>query len=188
MLTAEESSLLTGTNAGTPMGTLFRRFWLPVLAAHELTECDGPPLRLRVLGEELVAFRDTEGAIGIVSAYCARRRANLYFGRNEGCGLRCVYHGWKFDVSGRCVEMPTEPADSTFRQRISIKSYPAQEWGGLIWVYMGPPEKTPELSQLGWSLVPDTHRVVAHLPRMQLHAGPGGRDRHRPHLVPAQMV
>ena len=110
MLSAEENALLTGTGAGTPMGTLFRRFWLPVLSAPELAERDGPPLRLRVLGEELIAFRDTEGAIGIVSAYCAHRRAHLFFARNEGCGLRCVYHGWKFDVSGRCVEMPTEPS------------------------------------------------------------------------------
>jgi phenylpropionate dioxygenase-like ring-hydroxylating dioxygenase large terminal subunit len=161
MLSAEENALLTGTGAGTPMGTLFRRFWLPVLAAPELAERDGPPLRLRVLGEELIAFRDTAGAIGIVSAYCAHRRAHLFFARNEGCGLRCVYHGWKFDVSGRCVEMPTEPPESTFRERVQIKSYPAREWGGLIWIYMGPPEQTPELPELGWSLVPDAHRVVA---------------------------
>ena len=115
MLSAEENALLTRTGPGTPMGALFRRFWLPVLAADELAEPDGPPLRLRVLGEELIAFRDTSRAIGIVGAYCAHRRASLFFGRNEGCGLRCVYHGWKFDVSGACVEMPTEPPDSTFR-------------------------------------------------------------------------
>jgi phenylpropionate dioxygenase-like ring-hydroxylating dioxygenase large terminal subunit len=161
MLSAEENTRLTSTNAGTPMGALFRRFWLPVLALDELAESDGPPLRLRVMGEELIAFRDTDGAIGIVSAYCAHRRAHLFFGRNEGCGLRCVYHGWKFDVSGQCVEMPTEPADSTFRQRVSIKSYPAREWGGLIWVYMGPPDRLPELPKLGWSLVPNSHRIVA---------------------------
>src|SRR5262249_192545 len=155
MLSAEENALLTQTGPGTPMGSLFRRFWLPVLAADELAEPDAPPLRLRVLGEELVAFRDTNGPIRTVGPSSAPpRRAHLFFGRNEGGGLRCVYHGWKFDVAGRCVEMPTEPADSTFRERVSLKSYPTREWGSLIWVYMGPPGLTPELPQMGWSLVP----------------------------------
>ncbi|MCC7367737.1 MAG: Rieske 2Fe-2S domain-containing protein [Chloroflexi bacterium] len=161
MLSAEENRRLTSTNAGTPMGELFRRFWLPVLTFDELSEPDGPPRRLRVMGEELIAFRDTEGTVGVVGAYCAHRRAHLFFGRNEGCGLRCVYHGWKFDTSGQCTEMPTEPPESTFRQRVSIESYPVEEHAGMIWVYMGPPDRRPELPKMGWSLVPDSHRIIA---------------------------
>ncbi|ETX09320.1 MAG: hypothetical protein ETSY2_00240 [Candidatus Entotheonella gemina] len=143
------------------MGELFRHFWHPVLLSEELTERDGPPVRLRVLGEDLVAFRDTQGKIGVVDARCPHRRAGMFFDRNEDCGLRCVYHGWKFDVHGHCVAMPTEPADSTFKGRVKIKSYPVREAGGCLWVYMGPREQPPVLPHLEWTLVPESHRVVS---------------------------
>ena len=157
MLTTPENDLLTQTGPGTPMGTLFRRHWIPAMLSSELPEADGPPLRLRLLSEPLVAFRDTGGRVGIVEAYCPHRGANLFWGRNEESGLRCVYHGWKFDVTGACVDMPNEPGESTFKDKVSVVAYPTQEAGGVVWVYMGPPELTPEMPQLEWTLVPDSH-------------------------------
>jgi phthalate 4,5-dioxygenase oxygenase subunit len=161
MLHARDNELLTRTGPGTPMGELFRRFWHPVLLSEELPEPDGTPLRLRVLGEDLVAFRDTKGQVGIVDAYCPHRRAGMFFGRNEACGLRCVYHGWKFDVHGNCVDMPSEPATSAFKDKVKIKAYPTAEYGGCIWVYMGPLDKQPALPHLEWARVPDSQRVVS---------------------------
>ena len=152
MLTAEENELLTRVGPGTPMGELFRRFWLPIFLAQELPEADGPPIRTRILGEDLVAFRDTNGTVGIVGAFCPHRRAPLFFGRNEECGLRCVYHGWKFDASGACVDMPSEPAESNFKDKVSVKAYPTTELGGVVWVYMGPPDLRPSSPpRLGWT-------------------------------------
>jgi phthalate 4,5-dioxygenase len=161
MLSASDNALLTRTGSGTPMGELFRRFWHPVLLAEELPEPDGTPVRLRVLGEDLVAFRDTNGQVGIIDALCPHRRAGMFFGRNEECGLRCVYHGWKFDVHGTCVDMPSEPADSTFKDKVKIKAYPTAEYGGCIWIYMGPPDKEPALPHLEWARVPDSQRVLS---------------------------
>jgi phenylpropionate dioxygenase-like ring-hydroxylating dioxygenase large terminal subunit len=161
MLSFSDNALLTQTSPGTPMGALFRRFWHPVLLAAELPEPDGTPVRLRVLGEDLVAFRDTQGTVGIMDAFCPHRRAGMFFGRNEQCGLRCVYHGWKFDVHGNCVDMPSEPATSNFKDKVKIKTYPSVEYGGCIWVYMGPPERQPGLPHLEWTRVPDTHRVLS---------------------------
>jgi phthalate 4,5-dioxygenase len=160
MLSREENELLTRVGPGTPMGALFRRFWLPALLPRELPAPDGDPLRLRLLGEDLVAFRDTQGRIGVFAEHCPHRGASLYFGRNEERGLRCVYHGWKFDVAGRCVEMPNEPAESDFRRKVRATAYPAEEWGGLIWVYLGPPGLKPELPQIEWCLLPDEHRYL----------------------------
>jgi phenylpropionate dioxygenase-like ring-hydroxylating dioxygenase large terminal subunit len=161
MLSVSDNELLTRTGAGTPMGALFRRFWHPVLLTEELPEADGPPRRLRVLGEDLVAFRDSQGQVGIVDAYCPHRRAPMFFGRNEACGLRCVYHGWKFDVQGNCVEMPTESPTSNFKDKVQIKAYPTAEYGGCVWIYMGPPDRQPALPHLEWAMVPDSHRVVS---------------------------
>ncbi|HKB42259.1 MAG TPA: Rieske 2Fe-2S domain-containing protein, partial [Gemmataceae bacterium] len=143
------------------MGALFRRFWHPILLTEELPEADGTPVRLRVLGENLVAFRDTQGRVGIVDALCPHRRAGMFFGRNEECGLRCVYHGWKFDVHGNCVDMPTEPATSNFKEKVKIKAYPTAEYGGCIWVYMGPTDKQPALPHFEWASVSDSYRVVS---------------------------
>ncbi len=161
MLTAEENELLTRVGPGTPMGELFRRFWLPALLPSELPTPDCSPVRLRLLGENLVAFRDSRGAVGILEALCAHRRAPLFFGRNEEGGLRCVYHGWKYDTTGHCIDMPNEPAESQFKERIQQTAYPTREHGGLIWAYMGPRHLTPELPQLEWTLVPDSHRHVS---------------------------
>ena len=162
MLTAEQNALVTQTNAGTPMGELFRRFWLPVVHPDEIPTPDSPPVRTRVLGEDLVAFRDTNGQVGLVGAFCPHRRAPLFYGRNEECGLRCVYHGWKFDTAGNCVDMPSEPEESNFKDKVRLKAYPTREWGGVIWAYMGPPEHMPERPPLmEWGLVgPDQRRVT----------------------------
>jgi nitrite reductase/ring-hydroxylating ferredoxin subunit len=156
MLTAEDNELLTRTGPGTPMGNLFRRFWLPALLPSELPEPDAPPVRLRLLSEDLIAFRDTRGRVGFVTQACPHRGASLFFGRNEESGLRCVYHGWKFDVSGACVDMPSEPAESNFRSKVRVAAYPSAEQGGIVWVYMGPAEKRPPLPQYGFCLRPPT--------------------------------
>src|SRR5437867_1082795 len=137
MLTREENELLTQVGADRPMGRLFRSFWIPVLLAEELPEPDCPPVQVSVLGERLIAFRDSNGEIGLVDAYCAHRGANLFWGRAEQCGLRCVYHGWLYDVHGQCIDMPNEPAGSGFKERIRIPAYPAREAGGIIWGYLG---------------------------------------------------
>jgi phenylpropionate dioxygenase-like ring-hydroxylating dioxygenase large terminal subunit len=161
MLSADDNALLTRTGAATAMGTYFRRFWQPVLLSQELPEPDGAPVRVKVLGEDLVAFRDTEGRVGLIEPVCPHRGANLFFGRNEECGLRCAYHGWKFDVSGRCVDMPTMPPESRFRDRIRITAYPTREWGDLVWAYLGPREHEPPLPELEFALLPAAHRFVS---------------------------
>src|SRR6476620_9427079 len=118
MLSHEENQLLTETNAGTPMGNYFRRYWLPAMLASELPVPDCPPVRIRLLGEDLVAFRDTNGRIGLLDEFCLHRRASLFRGRNEECGIRCVYHGWKYDVEGACVETPNEPAEYALESKL----------------------------------------------------------------------
>ena len=142
------------------MGDLLRRFWIPGLLEEEVLEPDCPPVRLRLLCEDLVAFRDTEGNVGVLDNYCPHRRAGLFFGRNEESGLRCVYHGWKFDVAGRCVDMPSEPAESNFKDKVRTTAYPAIARGGIVWVYMGPTDLQPELPQFEWSLLPEDQRVA----------------------------
>jgi phthalate 4,5-dioxygenase oxygenase subunit len=162
MLTREDNDLLTQTNADTAMGQYFRRFWQPIALSEELSEPDGAPIRVDVMGEELVAFRDTNGTVGLVDAWCPHRRANLFFGRNEDCGLRCVYHGWKFDVSGRVVDMPNAPTDSKLRDEVRLTAYPTQEFGGLVWAYMGPEAQRPaEVPQLEFGLLPEENRFVS---------------------------
>jgi len=161
MLSAQDNELLTRTGPGTPMGELFRRFWLPALLAEELPAPDCPPVQVRLLGEDLVAFRDSGGRIAFVQEHCPHRRASLWFGRNEEDGLRCVYHGWKFDTDGACVEMPTEPATSSYKDKIQLTAYPGADWGGLIWVYMGPKDRQPPLPHYDWCVQPATpHRRV----------------------------
>jgi phthalate 4,5-dioxygenase len=161
MLSAADNDLLTQTGAGTPMGRYFRRFWMPVALSQEVPEPDCPPVRVRVMGEDLVAFRDTEGRVGLLDPRCPHRGANLFFGRNEQCGLRCAYHGWKFDVEGRCVELPTLPSESTFRDRVRVTAYPVREWGDFVWAYLGPAEHEPSLPALEFALVPSAHRFVS---------------------------
>ncbi len=160
MLSEETNTLLTRTGPGTPMGELLRRYWIPALLDSELPERDCPPVRVKLLGEKLVAFRDTEGRIGLIDEFCAHRGVSLWFGRNEECGLRCPYHGWKYDVSGQCVDLPSEPEESGMRSRIKLKSYPCVELGGVIWAYLGPPEQKPPLPGFEWVHLSPSHRVV----------------------------
>lgn len=161
MLTKEDNELLTRSSAGTPMGELLRRFWLPVMLSDELAQPGGTQKRVQVLGEDLLLFRDTDGRIGLVEPVCPHRGANLYYGRNEEGGLRCVFHGWKFDVDGKCVDLPTAPCNSNYKDRISIKSYPTREAGGFIWAYMGPADKMPPLPQMEFTLLPASHVFVS---------------------------
>ena len=161
MLSADDNERLTRIGPGTPMGTFFHRFWTPVLLSQELPEPDGPPVRVRVMVEDLVAFRDTRGRTGLLEPRCPHRGANLFFGRNEECGLRWAYHGWKFDVNGRCVDVPTMPPESRFRDTVQIASYPTREWGDFVWAYLGPPELEPALPELEFALVPPAHRFVS---------------------------
>jgi phthalate 4,5-dioxygenase oxygenase subunit len=161
MLSLEENQLLTRVGPGTPMGTLMRRFWLPVLLARELPAAECDPVRVQILGERLVAFRDSTGVVGLLAENCPHRGASLFFGRNEQAGLRCVYHGWKFAVDGTCLDMPNEPAESDFRHKVQAVAYPCREQGGLIWAYLGPPDKMGELPQLEWALVPPAHLHIS---------------------------
>jgi nitrite reductase/ring-hydroxylating ferredoxin subunit len=161
MLSQQDNERLTRVGPGTPMGNLFRRYWIPALLSEELLEADGPPVRVRLLGEDLVAFRDTEGVVGIVSAYCPHRRAPMFFGRNEECGLRCVYHGWKFDRNGVCVDMPSEPPDSLFKTKVTIDAYPTWEGGGMVWIYMGLRELQPAPPDHELVRAPANHRHVS---------------------------
>ena len=154
MLKKEQNDLLTQTGPGTPMGELFRRYWLPALLATELPEPDCAPVRLQLLSERMVAFRDSAGRLGVIDEFCAHRGVSLWFGRNEQGGIRCPYHGWKYDVHGNCMEVPSEPAESGFCQRIKLKSYPLVERGGVIWIYMGPPEQQPPLPEWEFATVP----------------------------------
>ncbi len=145
MLSTQENDILCRVGPGTPTGNLMRQYWLPALQAKELPSPDCAPLRLRLLGENLIAFRTTSGAVGLMQNSCPHRGASMFFGRNEEEGLRCVYHGWKFDVEGNCVDMPSEPAESNFRTKVHATAYPCIERNGVIWTYMGTRETPPEL-------------------------------------------
>lgn len=160
MLKPELNELLTRTGAGTAMGRLFRSYWLPALLADELPENDCPPVRIELLGERLLALRDSGGRLGLIDEFCAHRRASLWFGRNEEGGIRCAYHGWKYDVTGQCVEVPSEP-DSGFCKRIKLTSYPLIARGGILWTYMGPSDKQPPLPEYEFALVTPEQRFVS---------------------------
>jgi len=161
MLSNEDNIRLTRVSRGTPMGELMRRYWQPVALSREMPEPDGAPVRVRLLGEDLIAFRDTSGQVGLVDAYCPHRRAPMFYGRNEECGLRCVYHGWKFDARGNCVDLPTEPSSSKMKDHIKITAYPTFEKAGLVWAYLGPTDQMPEKPDYEWMRAPDTHRHVS---------------------------
>jgi phenylpropionate dioxygenase-like ring-hydroxylating dioxygenase large terminal subunit len=152
---------LTRVGPGTRMGTLLRRYWLPALLSSEIPEPDGPPVRVRLLGENLVAFRDSAGQVGLLGAYCPHRGAPLFFGRNEEAGLRCVYHGWKFDVGGNCLDLPSEPPGSVLKQKVNADSYPTWEGGGAVWAFLGPRAEMPPTPEFEWLRAPDTHRRVS---------------------------
>lgn len=160
MLSAADNELLTRTGADTAMGQFFRRFWQPVALSRELPEPDCAPIRVTILGENLVAFRDTNGRIGLVEPRCPHRGADLFYGRNEKCGLRCVFHGWKFDVDGKAVDLPNVPPNSPYHEKISIKAYPTREFGEIVWAYMGPRERMPDVPQFEFGVLPASHRFV----------------------------
>jgi len=151
MLSHEENELLTRVGTGTLMGELMRRYWIPALLSEEIPDTDGAPVRVRLLGEDLVAFRDSNGSIGLLGEHCAHRGTSLFFGRNEECGLRCIYHGWKYDVDGNVVETPAEPRGSEFAKKLRHTAYPCREVAGMIFTYMGPVEKMPLLPRYEWA-------------------------------------
>jgi len=155
MLTAEDNDLLCRVEGEAPMGQLMRRHWIPACLSEEVSEPDGTPVKVRLLGEDLVVFRDTDGRLGVLDEYCPHRRASLVLGRNEECGLRCLYHGWKFDVDGNVVEMTSEPTESELVSKVKHKAYPAHEAGGFVWTYMGPPEEMPEFEPPAFAPTPD---------------------------------
>ncbi|MCC6889721.1 MAG: aromatic ring-hydroxylating dioxygenase subunit alpha [Hyphomicrobiales bacterium] len=161
MLKREQNDLVTQTGPGTTMGALFRSYWIPALLAEELPENDCPPVRVKLLSERMVAFRDSMGRYGLIDEFCAHRGVSLWFARNEECGLRCPYHGWKFDFTGQCLEVPSEPVESGFAKKIKLRSYPLVERGGILWTYMGPPERQPPLPEWEFALVPDEQRFVS---------------------------
>src|ERR1043165_2839001 len=154
MTTREHNDFLAQTGPGTPMGNLMRRYWIPALLSSEIPEPDCPPVRVKLLSERLIAFRDTRGRVGLMDEFCAPRGVSLWFGRNEDNGLRCPYHGWKYDTTGQCIEVPSEPVESGFCQKIKLKSYPLIKRGDALWTYMGPPEKQPPLPEFEFALVP----------------------------------
>jgi phthalate 4,5-dioxygenase oxygenase subunit len=147
VLRAEENEILTRVGPGTLMGELLRRYWTPACLTAEIPEPGSPPVRVRLLGENLVAFRDTRGRVGLVQENCPHRGASLYFGRNEDASIRCVYHGWAFDVDGKCVDMPSEPAP--FCEKVKMRAYPVHESGGIVWAYMGPRETMTPFRDFG---------------------------------------
>jgi phthalate 4,5-dioxygenase oxygenase subunit len=161
MLSREDNERLIRVGAGTPMGELMRRYWIPAGFSHQIAKPDSPPVRVRLLSERLVMFRDTQGRVGLLGERCPHRTASLFFGRNEECGLRCVYHGWKFDIDGNCVDLPSEPRDYNLQSRIKATAYPCLERGGVVWTCMGPPQHKPEFPELEWTGVPDSHRYAS---------------------------
>jgi len=160
MLSRDDNELLCRIGPGTPMGNLMRQYWVPAALSSELPEPDGAPLRVRLLGEDLIAFRVSSGAVGLIQNSCPHRGASLFYGRNEAEGLRCVYHGWKFDVGGRCVDMPIEPAESNFKQKVRAVTYPCVERGGLIWTYLGPRPTPPPMPELEATMLADNRIQV----------------------------
>jgi phthalate 4,5-dioxygenase len=160
MLSREDNERLTRVGPGTPMGELMRRYWIPAGFSHHVAKPDCPPVRVKLMGERLVMFRDSKGRVGLLGEQCPHRTASLFLGRNEECGLRCVYHGWKFDIEGNCVDLPSEPRDYNLQARIKATAYPCLERGGVVWAYMGPPEHKPEFPDLEWTRIPDSHRYA----------------------------
>ena len=161
MLSALDNERLAHIGPGTEMGALMRRYWIPFLLTDDIPEADGDPVRVTLLGERLVAFRNSVGQVGLVDRHCAHRNADLFFGRNEENGIRCTYHGWKYDIEGGCVDMPSEASDSNFREKIQLKAYPVRERGGVLWTYMGPKEHMQPIPEFEWTRVPDGHSYVS---------------------------
>jgi phenylpropionate dioxygenase-like ring-hydroxylating dioxygenase large terminal subunit len=151
LLTKADNELITRTGPGTPMGDLMRRYWIPALLTEEVPMPDCPPVQVRILGEELVAFRDSNGVVGLIGEHCSHRGTSLFYGRNEDCGLRCIYHGWKYDAEGHVLDTPAEPADSTMKRRILHPAYPTHEAAGIVFAYLGPRDKQPVFPDYQWA-------------------------------------
>lgn len=160
-MTREEHTLLAQTGPGTVMGDFLRRYWVAALLSRELPEPDGAPVRVRLLSEDLIAFRDSDGRVGLLGEHCSHRGASLYYARNAECGLRCWFHGWKYDVDGNCVDMPNEAPDYRFAEKIRHTAYPCVERNGVIWTFMGPRDKMPAMPELEWLTVPESHVYVS---------------------------
>ena len=161
MLSIEENDKLAKVGRGTAMGELIRRYWMPFRLSSDLPEADGDPVRVTLLGESLVAFRDTSGKVCLIQRNCAHRWSDLFYGRNEEGGLRCTYHGWKYDGAGNCVDMPTETEESSYKDKIRITAYPVKESGGVLWTYMGPPGLDAQMPEFEYLNVPENHRFVS---------------------------
>lgn len=162
MLSVEDTELLTRVGAGTPMGDLMRLYWMPVAYAPELPP-DGQPMRVRVLGEDLLAWRDSAGTPSFFEERCPHRGVSLYYGRNEEGGLRCAYHGWKYDARGKCIDMPNEPEASNFKTKVKIRAYKGADFGGIVWAYLGPDQDDPPaVPAFEWGLVPEDQLVHGH--------------------------
>lgn len=181
MLSKEQNELLTRTAPGTPMGEFIRRYWVPACLSEEVPEPDCPPVQVRILGEALVAFRDSEGRIGLLDEHCSHRQTSLFYGRNEECGLRCIYHGWKYDVEGNVLDTPAEPeplardqvdaygqagatpmgaAPRRFKDKVKHPAYPTREAAGMVWAYLGPPGSEPLFPNYTWTQVPTENTYV----------------------------
>jgi phthalate 4,5-dioxygenase len=160
MLSSGDNELLCRVGPGTPMGNLLRQYWIPVLISNELPAADSPPVRVRLLGENLIAFRVTSGTVGLIQNHCPHRGASLFFGRNEEEGLRCVYHGWKYDVTGQCVDMPSEPEEGNVKSKIRARAYPCVERNNIVWTYMGPREVPPPLPDIEPNLMATGEVVI----------------------------
>ncbi len=160
MLPIEHNELLTRTAAGTPMGELMRRYWIPALLSEEIPERDCAPVRVPILSEKLVAFRDSNGRVGLVGEHCMHRGTLLFFGRNEECGLRCIYHGWKYDADGNVLDTPAEPAGSDFKSKLKHVAYPTVEAAGIVFAYLGPRDKMPLFPNYEWALLPKDQTYV----------------------------
>src|ERR1051325_8247509 len=184
MLRKEQNDLLTQTGPDTPFGRMFRCYWIPALLSEELPANDCPPVRVKLLSERLIAFRDSDGRYGLMDEFCAHRGVSLSSGGTEESGLRCPYHGWKYDVTGQCVAMPNEPEQSAFAKKVKLTSYPLVERGGAPWTYMGPPQTRPPLPEYEFATVPATRTYTSK--RIQegnsLHVGEG-RQRVTPHSL-----
>ena len=161
MLSKEDNERLTRVNKGTPMGDLIRRYWIPAIFSEQINRPDCPPVRVKLLGENLVAFRDSQERVGLLDEHCPHRTASLFFGRNEECGLRCVYHGWKFDIEGKCIDLPSEPMKSPLQRKVKIKAYPCVEHGVIVWSYMGPPKLKPPPPDFEWARLPSSFRLMS---------------------------
>lgn len=152
-MTPQQNDLMCRVEGAAPMGIVMRQYWLPACMSEEL-EADGAPRRVRLLGEKMVAFRDSDGRPGVLDEQCPHRRASLAFGRNEECGLRCLYHGWKFDVDGNAVDLSSEPADAKLRLSMRTRAYPVREAAGFVWVWMGEPGAPAPFEPPVWAAAP----------------------------------